>query len=143
MINQLEEFVRSGTMHTRTGKEDYIDFEYSFQVSDRTLICSNIPKYEYRDIKIICSNVKDLNGLPDLISGQFDCSLCDLESLEGSPKIVGTHFKCSSNKIESLYGSPKIIPGSFICDSCNIENVAFAPERIGVDLRLKTINSQT
>ncbi|CAK1331712.1 Uncharacterised protein [Burkholderia pseudomallei] len=48
---------------------------------------------------------------------------CGLISLEGAPDYVGGNFDCSDNELNSLNGAPKHVEGDFVCVSCSLETL--------------------
>jgi hypothetical protein len=63
----------------------------------------------------------------------FDCSLCNLKDLEGSPEYIPGDFKCDGNPLVSLKGGPKVVERNFTCRSGrgDLESLDGAPERVG------------
>jgi len=66
------------------------------------------------------SNLKSLEGTPDFVKGDFDCSDCDsLTSLKGSPETVENYYICTDCKnLISFEGTQKI-GKVFISTGCN------------------------
>jgi hypothetical protein len=55
-----------------------------------------------------------LEGAPEKIGGDFNCSHNKLTSLEGAPEEIGGNFNCTyNNSLTSLNGAPKKINGNF------------------------------
>lgn len=66
------------------------------------------------------------------VSGDFDCSECELTSLEGAPRKIGGSFDCSYNKLSSLEGGPEEVGGSFYCSNNEeLFSLEGAPQKIG------------
>ena len=65
-------------------------------------------------------NVTSLEGCPEHVCWNFDCSGCDkLTSLEGGPKYVGGDFNCSEcDLLKSLKGGPETVNCDFDCSGC-------------------------
>jgi len=63
----------------------------------------------------------------------FDCSLCDLKDLEGSPEYIPGDFKCDGNPLVSLKGAPRIVERNFTCRTGKgeLESLEGAPEKVG------------
>jgi len=59
-----------------------------------------------------------LEGSPEVVGGDFNCSYNGLVSLEGGPRRVGRNFDCSYNRLKTLEGAPEYVGGYFWCD-CN------------------------
>ncbi len=59
-------------------------------------------KEYYSSIRIRYSNLTSLEGSPEKINGNFDCSNNDLKTLKHSPKIVYGSFFCNHNNLTSL-----------------------------------------
>ncbi|HEY4963074.1 MAG TPA: hypothetical protein VIH90_00055 [Candidatus Saccharimonadales bacterium] len=54
------------------------------------------------------------------VAGSFNCAHTQLKSLQGAPEIVGGYFSCCATKITSLSGVDKLIKnidGEFLCNS--------------------------
>ncbi len=64
-----------------------------------------------------------------LVDGYFDISDNTLISLEGSPEIVTRDFNCSKNKLDSLFDGPKEV-GDFDCSHNNLKNLSYAPKDV-------------
>ena len=58
------------------------------------------------------------DGIPEKITGNFNCSGNELTSLEGAPETIGAGFWCDHNKLTSLEDmSTKSIGGGFWCNN--------------------------
>jgi len=81
-----------------------------------------------------CSNqeLTSLEGSPIKVGGNFNCSNNKLVSLEGGPKEVGGHFWCYDNKLTSLKGSPSYV-NSFSCNSNELTSLEGSPIRVDGD----------
>jgi hypothetical protein len=64
------------------------------------------------------------------VSGNFNCINMGntLTSLEGAPEEVGGDFDCSNNKLTSLEGAPEKVGGYFNCENSNLTSLEGAPE---------------
>ena len=58
-----------------------------------------------------------LEGAPESVGRDFNCSYNHLTTLKGAPKSVGGHFDCNNNQLTSLEGAPKSVGGDFSCHS--------------------------
>ena len=53
------------------------------------------------------------------ITGNFDCSYCDITTLEGCPDVILGSFDCSgNNKLKNLEHAPKKVTRLFDCSRC-------------------------
>lgn len=64
-----------------------------------------------------------------LVDGYFDISDNELKSLEGCPEVVTRDFNCSKNKLESLFEGPKEV-GDFDCSLNNLKSLSYAPKEV-------------
>jgi len=69
----------------------------------------------------------------DLYPSVFDCSLCDLKNLEGSPEYIPGDFKCEGNPLVSLKGAPRVIERNFYTRTGlgELKSLYGAPEKVG------------
>jgi len=65
------------------------------------------------------------------ITGDFECSLNQLQSLKGAPREVGGDFKCSGNQLKSLEGAPRKVVGNFECLLNQLQSLEGAPREVG------------
>lgn len=107
------------------------------------------------DFIITKCSLRTLEGCPEEVGDNFDCSYNMLTTLEFAPKVVGSDFSCRDNILTSLKGCPTIIKGDFnasqnalhtlkdapievldgfIVDDNDLTTLEFAPKRIGVRL---------
>lgn len=68
------------------------------------------------------------------VSGDFDCSDCNLKNLSICPKYVGGYFACSSNNLKSLVGGPEEVGGFYNCSYNNLDSLNGLALEIGEDL---------
>ena len=69
---------------------------------------------------IDCYSLKSLEGAPEKVGGDFDCSYCNsLESLKGAPKEVKGFYCVDCRSLKTLKGAPEKVRGNFNCDRCN------------------------
>jgi hypothetical protein len=71
-----------------------------------------------------------LEGAPEVVEGDFNCSYNKITSLEGAPKIVGGDFRCDGNQLTSLEGAPKTVEGGFYCSDNQLTSLEGAPQTI-------------
>ncbi len=73
------------------------------------------------------------NTLPikfDVIDGYFSITNNQLTTLEGSPQKVAKEFNCSNNKISSLFGAPQIV-GDFNCSKNELKkDLSYGPKEV-------------
>ena len=98
-------------------------------------------------------NLTSLEGAPQKINGDFNCSFnknltslegapqegvkdfycfeCNLMSLEGAPKKIQGNFYCGFNSnLGSLKGAPQNGVEAFNCGNCNLTSLEGAPKKI-------------
>ncbi|MFA9373991.1 MAG: hypothetical protein ACERKK_07520 [Poseidonibacter sp.] len=63
------------------------------------------------------------------VNGYFDISNNGLESLEGCPETVMKDFNCSHNKLTSLLGAPSRV-GDFDCSHNQLKNLSYCPKEV-------------
>jgi hypothetical protein len=80
-------------------------------------------------------SVESLKGGPKYVGGSYFCSTKKLTSLEGAPAEVGEHFDCSfAENLTSLKGAPRKVGGNFSCSSCEkLTSLEGAPKEVGGD----------
>jgi len=107
------------------------------------------------NLKVNRQGLTTLENMPDIITGNFDCSGNPLQNLNGMPKEIGGSinvsktqisvlkniqndikgdFNCSGNKIETLEGSPTYIRGNFDCSSNLLDNLSGSPLQVFGDM---------
>jgi hypothetical protein len=74
-------------------------------------------------------NVKKLPVKFKMVDGYFDISNNGLTSLEGCPNIVTKDFNCSKNNLHSLFEGPTEV-GDFDCSYNQLKNLSYAPKEI-------------
>ena len=91
-----------------------------------------------------CSNsvIKSLEGAPRRVGGNFDCSGNNFKNLKGAPKEVGGNFICtrgySRGKLTSLKGAPKEVGGDFNCSYNSLKSLVGAPQKVGGDFNCES-----
>jgi hypothetical protein len=96
-------------------------FKIKFGVVKGNFMC-----YGLSDLRLY-----SLEGAPEEVGGNFDCSDNRLTSLEGAPEKVGGNFQCASNNIKTLKGGPKEVGGGFGCAMNRLTSLEGAPEKVG------------
>jgi len=66
------------------------------------------------EVYISGNKLTSLEGLPEKIGWNFDCSENDLTDLKFSPEIIRGRFTCSENLLTSLEGSPTSVD-TYVC----------------------------
>lgn len=61
--------------------------------------------------------ITSLQGAPQKVGGDFDCSGNNFTSLKGAPQEVGGSFYCGYNNLTSLQGAPQKVGGDFDCNN--------------------------
>jgi hypothetical protein len=59
------------------------------------------------------TQIETLDGFPQKVGGNFDCSRNGVGSLEGGPKEVGGDYICSFNRLKDFKHAPENINGNF------------------------------
>lgn len=85
------------------------------------------------DFDCSINNINTTKGFPKVVTGHFSCERNDLTSLVGCPVIVGGEYDCSENKLTSLVGCPQQITYSFSCNDNKIHTLEHCPIDIGED----------
>lgn len=101
-----------------------------FDISDNQLISlEGSPEVVTRDFNCSKNNLESLFDGPKEV-GDFDCSYNKLKNLSYAPKDVKGYFNCSNNDITSLKGSPRTIKGYFNCSHNKISSLKGGPKYI-------------
>lgn len=101
-----------------------------FDISNNRLTSlEGCPDIVTKDFNCSRNNLDSLFEGPDKV-GDFDCSFNSLKSLSYAPKDVKGYFDCSNNQISSLKGSPRTIRGYFKCASNKITSLKGGPKYI-------------
>ena len=72
-------------------------------------------KIFFSKINVNGKNLTSLEGRPEIVRNNFDCSNNELTTLEHCSSIVERSFDCSNNKLETLQYCPKQIFLDFDC----------------------------
>jgi hypothetical protein len=67
------------------------------------------------------------------VSGNFVCHRAGLKSLEGAPESVNADFDCSRNELTSLIGGPRDAQ-NYYCQTNKLTNLVGGPESVGDNL---------
>lgn len=87
------------------------------------------------------SEIKDLDGFPQKVGGNFSCSRCSAKSLKGGPIEVGGSYNCSFNDLVNFEYAPERINGDFIARfNHHLESFVGLPKYIKGDLNLEDGN---
>jgi len=70
------------------------------------------------------------------VHGRFSVRGSNLSTLEGCPDEVGENFNCSDNKLENLLGGPKRVGGEFLAGECGLKSLSGFPESVIGDVYL-------
>ena len=131
---QLAEFVKKGLL------EDNGDGTYS-KTKDNELLISDvilggrfICKLSYWNGSVYIPSyktIKSLEGCPQIVRGNFDCSGHDLESLEGGPREVTGNYTCQDNRLTTLKGGPEKVGYGFYCSNNRLTTLEGGPRDVG------------
>jgi hypothetical protein len=77
----------------------------------------NMPEIVTGDFNCSHNNLQNLNGLPKEIGGNLNISFNKIKVLKNIQSDIKGNFICSNNQIESLNGSPTYVRGNFDCSS--------------------------
>ena len=61
--------------------------------------------------------------MPDIVNGDFNCSINLLKTLEGSPREVAGEYNCSKNRLKDLDGIGKYGTINYTLNSINPEKI--------------------
>jgi hypothetical protein len=79
----------------------------------------------------------DLDGFPNRVGGDFDCSRCRTGSLKGGPTEVGGNYYCSFNDFKNFEYAPEKVYGDFVARfNPKLESFKGLPKYIGGNLIL-------
>lgn len=79
------------------------------------------------------SRLKSLQGGPQKVNGNFDCSLNRLMNLEHLPMHIKGSISLGGNKLASLNGAPKRVNGFFFVNHNQLKTLKGVPEYIQED----------
>ena len=65
------------------------------------------------------------------ITGSFFCNANKLKSLDGCPEFIGDDFNCSYNDLTSLLGGPKVVKGSYLAINNKLNTIEGFPLQVG------------
>lgn len=82
------------------------------------------------DFLINSCGLKDTDGLPREVTGEFSLDRNKISSLVGGPLKAGSYY-CSWNELKNLEGSPIEVEGNFECSSNPLESLKGFPKKIG------------
>ncbi len=129
---QIEEWLKANSINNFTISSDlYVTVHSNVNLNGK-LKTAHLPvKFKmvngYFDISN--NNLKNLDGSPELVMKDFNCSHNKLESLLGAPMKVGD-FDCSHNELKNLSYCPKEVLGFFNCSFNNIVSIKGSPRTI-------------
>jgi hypothetical protein len=81
-------------------------------------------------LKISRQGLTTLQNMPNIITGDFDCSGNPLQDLTGMPIEIGGNINISSTKIKNLTNIQKDVKGNFDCSKNQLENLNGCPTYI-------------
>jgi hypothetical protein len=112
-------------------------------------------KYKVNSLMLRKNLIESLEGCPEEVGNDFDCSKTDIRNLIGGPKIVKGVYNCGPNaylislegapkevyefytndcpNLKSLVGGPKIVKDTYYCSRTGLESFEGAPEEVEVD----------
>ena len=115
----------------------YISGDFILKDLKATKLNPPFPIYHvHGDVILANSQLETLDGCPEVVDGNFDCSGCkNLKSLKGAPKNVSDCFDCSNcPKLKSLNGAPETVEGNFDCSNCpKLKSLNGAPKYVRED----------
>lgn len=101
-----------------------------FDISDNKLkTLEGCPEIVTKDFNCSKNALETLFDGPKEV-GDFNCSYNNLKDLSYAPKVVKGFFDCSNNKISSLKGTPRTIKGYFRCAHNHISSLKNGPKYI-------------
>ena len=94
-----------------------------FDISNNSLeSLEGSPESVLKDFNCSSNNLTSLLGAPYKV-GDFDCSNNKLSSLSHCPKEVNGFFNCEGNQLKSIKGSPRTVKGFFKCSNNKITSL--------------------
>lgn len=104
-----------------------------FDISNNELTSlEGCPQSVLKDFNCSHNNLESLMGGPKK-ANEFDCSYNKLKNLSYCPKEVFEHFNCSHNELVSIKGSPRNIKGHFNCSNNKLSTLNGAPNYIDMN----------
>lgn len=101
-----------------------------FDISDNGLVSlEGCPNHVTKDFNCSNNNLDILFGAPQKV-GDFNCSFNKLKDLSYAPKEVLGYFDCSNNELESIKGSPRTVKGYFKCSNNKIISLRGGPKYV-------------
>lgn len=94
----------------------------------------NMPEVVTGDFNCSHNNLQNLNGLPKQIGGNLNISFNKIKSLSTIQSDIKGNFICSNNQIESLDGSPTYVRGNFDCSSNLLDDLQGSPLQVFGDM---------
>lgn len=91
------------------------------------------PEWVSNDFDCSTTSIKSLQGSPKYVGFGFDCSGTAIKNLEGGPSEVGGDFGCHSTLLTSLQGAPQTVGGRFTCFSSNLRDLSGSPREVGLE----------
>ena len=116
-------------------KEDVLPVNFEkvngyFDIADNQLeSLEGCPEIVLKDFDCSSNNLASLFGAPSSV-GDFNCSNNDLTSLSYAPKEIEGYFNCANNSITSIEGCPRTIQGYFKCANNNLTSLKGGPKYI-------------
>lgn len=106
-----------------------IDVQGDLDLSNKNL--NKLP-YKFSHVTKGCylsgNCLTSLEGAPEKVGEDFDCSHNELISLDNFPYFVGGSIFCHENKIKDLKGIAQIINGSFTCYANQLQSLENGPK---------------
>ena len=95
------------------------------------------------DVLCFRNELTSLEGCPENVPGNFNCSNNLLKNLKGGPRIVKGDYNCNLNKLIQLEDAAEIVEGDFSCFSNEIESLIGLPKKIhcGVNVAKNKLTS--
>jgi hypothetical protein len=78
----------------------------------------------------IATKLSSLEGCPEIVGGEFDCSWSGVTSLAGGPRQVGKDYICYKNPITSLEHVSVQIGSKLVARDCQLKNLKHCPDNV-------------
>ena len=131
-VSQIEEWLTKNAINNYTISNDLLVSVFGNVNLNGKLTSKSLPvKFKSVDGYFDISNnaLNTLEGSPETVIKDFNCSSNSLESLVGAPYKVGD-FDCSNNKLNSLSHCPKEVNGFFDCSNNEILSIKGSPRTV-------------
>jgi hypothetical protein len=89
------------------------------------------------DFSLASMRIVSLEGSPQVVEGNFDCSFNQLTSLQHCPQSV-MDFDCSNNPLTTLQWCPRV-PAELLCDNAQLRDLTSVPPATYLSVQMNPI----